>query len=685
MKLTKNQYEAISHIDGNLQIIACAGSGKTEVISRRIAHILQSKSDVNPENIVAFTFTEKAAASLKKRIEKAVGSTVQGMYIGTIHGFCRFLLNRYTNKFNDFKVLDTVKNHLFVTRYAEICGMKSLGLNGTLRASQLFLQCIDKLIDDYDNIDNWLDKHREVLDKYISCLYNHKYIDFSLLIFEALRQIEENAEVELFLSKIKYLVVDEYQDVNDIQEKLIKAIANAGANICVVGDDDQTIYQFRGSNANNMIEFKNHYNNVHQVLLSKNFRSQGAIIDVARTVIQCNINRISKDMISCAESEQSNVCAKGYASVEDEYSGIVKKILILHKKGIPFNQMAILVRKGKHIVSIAKKLESEQIPFNADSSDEFFSGNYFKRFVNTLSVLDTVDKVKLYEQWNDIVERKQFNIGFKFLRNCSRGEHQRLVDIIKGFCDKIEFLNDDLPDLQNRIEDLEGICKILEDYDEIYGDYQLSARISGLLKFLELHAAEEYKYHRFRQIKEEKDEVQLMTIHKSKGLEFHTVFLPRLNKKEFPVTKMGGKKYYTVLGGVFEVNKNKYESDVEDERKLFYVAITRAKINLFISYTLAKQPVSEFVKNASKSSELQINMEDLIYEPKKIKNEVQKKIKNEVQEKIDKEILKKARESLYSYYHTANHFFPGIILEYSDICAQGPEAIIEEAKKLGLI
>ena len=164
MKLTKNQYEAISHIDGNLQIIACAGSGKTEVISRRIAHILQSKSDVNPENIVAFTFTEKAAASLKKRIEKAVGSTVQGMYIGTIHGFCRLLLNRYTNKFNDFKVLDTVKNHLFVTRYAEICGMKSLGLNGTLRASQLFLQCIDKLIDDYDNIDNWLDNHRDVLD-----------------------------------------------------------------------------------------------------------------------------------------------------------------------------------------------------------------------------------------------------------------------------------------------------------------------------------------------------------------------------------------------------------------------------------------------------------------------------------------------------------------------------------------
>ena len=132
MKLTDAQQAAINHIDGHLQIIACAGSGKTEVISRRIAHILQRKVDVKPENIVAFTFTEKAAQSLKSRIESALGRQVPDMYIGTIHGFCKNLLNRHADRFAEFKVLDTVKNHLFITRYADQCGMSALGLKSFL-------------------------------------------------------------------------------------------------------------------------------------------------------------------------------------------------------------------------------------------------------------------------------------------------------------------------------------------------------------------------------------------------------------------------------------------------------------------------------------------------------------------------------------------------------------------------
>lgn len=231
VQLTPEQRKAVSEIDRNLQIIACAGSGKTEVITRRIANILQSKSGIKPENIVAFTFTEKAADSMKKRIAKALDAqdltNIGRMYVGTIHGFCYHLLNKYTEQFREFRILDSVKSHLFVTRYCSECGMSELNLEPYPRNVNLFLQCIDKMIDDYENADTWTQKQRDVLNKYIGCLYSRNYIDFTLMIFEAIRQIESNPEVRDYLSRIKYLVVDEYQDVNDLQEKLIFHIARS--------------------------------------------------------------------------------------------------------------------------------------------------------------------------------------------------------------------------------------------------------------------------------------------------------------------------------------------------------------------------------------------------------------------------------------------------------------------------
>lgn len=611
MELTKAQQEAVAHINGHLQIIACAGSGKTEVISRRIANILCSRSDVLPESIVAFTFTEKAAKSLKNRIEKVLGRNVGGMYIGTIHGFCKQLLSRYTEQFAEYKILDTVKNHLFVNRYAEHCGMRDLQLTPCIRNNSLFLQCIDKLIDDYDQRENWTQLHREVLDKYINCLYSHYYIDFSLLIFEALRQIQENTAVQAYLAGIQYLVVDEYQDVNDLQEKLIASIAGAGANVCVVGDDDQTIYQFRGSSADNMISFAERYPQVCQIQLMENFRCQKSIVDVADHVIRNNERRLAKQMLSGAKAADSMVRAKGYASATEECAAIAKQIEWLHSQSVPYRDIAVLVRKGKHIVTIGKVLEAEGIPCHADSAEDFFTGAYFNRFVETLRILENVDKAALYEQWQDLTNNAQFNKGFKYLRSCTRGGSQHLSDILKGFCEIIGFLDENATDLQKRKDDLCGIQTILDDYDEIYGDYQLSARISGVLKFLGTQAAQEYKYHSFREESPDEDAVQLMTVHKSKGLEFNTVFLPQLNKREFPVSNMGGRKYYHVLGGTFAENKAKYETNIEDERKLFYVAVTRAKQNLFFSYTLESQPISAFVKESAASRYLDIDRKDL--------------------------------------------------------------------------
>ena len=346
VKLTSEQKEAIAEIDRNLQIIACAGSGKTEVITRRIANIIEKKPAIIPGNIVSFTFTEKAADSMKTRIVKALdqssASGIDSMYIGTIHGFCYHLLNKYTDQFRDYKILDTVKSHLFVARYFKECGMSALELEPHPRNIKLFLECIDKMIDDYENADAWTPEQRTVLENYIRCLYEHKYIDFSLMIFETLRQIDENPDVKAFLSEVKYLVVDEYQDVNDLQERLIYQIAASGANICVVGDDDQTIYQFRGSNADNMISFSERYPNVHQVRLEKNFRCAPGIVDIADCVIGHNKRRIPKTMVSGIPEQRSFISAVRYDGKNEQFDSIAGQIQKLHDEGIPFHEIACM-------------------------------------------------------------------------------------------------------------------------------------------------------------------------------------------------------------------------------------------------------------------------------------------------------------------------------------------------------
>jgi len=705
VNMTPEQLEAVFEIDRNLQIIACAGSGKTEVITRRIANILNSKPDVKPENIVAFTFTEKAAESMKRRIENVLGEAssfnLEHMYVGTIHGFCYHLLNKYAGEFREYKILDTVKNHHFVNRYYKDCGMSDLELDLYYRNILVFLECIDKMIDDYENRELWTEKQREALNKYIDCLYSHKYIDFSLMIFETIRQIDDNPAVKEYLSTIKYLIVDEYQDVNDLQEKLIMRFADAGANICVVGDDDQTIYQFRGSNADNMISFSDRYADVHQVKLEKNFRCAPGIVDIADTVIRNNDNRLPKKMVSGVLEKEGIIKADRYGDSVKQFTAIAERIKKLHEQGVPYKEIAILVRKGKTIKAASYQLDNLEIPFETDSAEHFFAGNYFNRFVETIKILADVDKAKLYEQWSDIVEGPPFSAGFRFIRGCARGANLPLSEILRGFCDKIGFLDESAEDFEIRKNDLEGIAKILDDYDEIYGDWQLTGRINGILNFLGMRAAEEYKYQSFKPKDPDLDAVQIMTVHKAKGLEFHTVFLPELVNREFPVSNMGGRKYFHVLGGTFEENKEKYRGDMEDERKLFYVAVTRAKENLCMSYELSLQPVSCFVKEAAQSSYLKINRSDLTYNPKLEREEYTSSYRSSYEKKSREPnpeweeerrqreeywgAVNYARSQLYDYYGTAAHFCPGAGGDLIRIKNMSPDELLFEASKNGLI
>lgn len=615
MELTREQQRAVETIDHNLQLIACAGSGKTEVITRRIAYILKKKPDVRPEHIVAFTFTNKAGNSMKERIQKVLeqdGLTAggaDGMYVGTIHAFCKQLLDRCSEKFRDFQVLDTVKTHLFVHRYGSSCGRERLGLTGGPNDIRLFLECMEKMVDDYDSCVLWTQEQWEVFEQYRTSLYEHGYLDFSLLILETLHAIETEPALQADLKTVRYLVVDEYQDVDDLQEKLIACFARAGANLCVVGDDDQTIYQFRGSNAENMIGFSKRYPDVVQIRLEDNFRCAPEIVDVADTVIRNNGRRLEKRMRAQSASERDACLAQSFYTEGLQYDAIAEEITRRHGQGVPYSEIAILVRKGKCIDSIGEYLRRGGIPYYTDSAKQFFEGNYFHRLVQTLSILHDVDKPALAACWSGCAEGERLNAGFRYLRKIARsgGDSRRcpLSQVLREFAEKIQFLDGEAPDWAVRSDDLEGVCTILDDYDTIYGDQQLSARIAGVLRFLETRAAEEYKYHNFQQANTAPDAVQLMTVHKSKGLEFDTVFLPNLQKGEFPGRRQGGRKYWHVLGGRFEENKDQYASDIDDERKLFYVAVTRAKRKLYLFGTQEK-PLSKFVAEAAQSSALSL-------------------------------------------------------------------------------
>lgn len=677
MQLTPAQQAAVKEISHHLQIIACAGSGKTEVISRRIAFILQYNPACKPENIVAFTFTNKAAKSMKERIFHNLTDSenlyayedLDSMIVSTIHSFCFHLLQNYCPEYQNVQLLDTVKSHLFIERYSNDCGLPDLGLKPHSQGIRLFLDCTSKMADDYENRYSWSEEQRIAFDKYRDCLRKHGFLDFTLLIFETLQQLQSVPAMMNALRQIHYLVVDEYQDIDDMQERLIHTIALAGANICVVGDDDQTIYQFRGSNADNMISFVDRYPGTVQIRLEKNFRCAPAIVDVADKVIRGNQNRLAKQMISAAEVGNGHVEALGFSSQDEEFADIANRIASLHQSGTAYSDIAILVRKGKFVKSVCSALDQHSIPYTADCAEYFFAGKYFPKFLETLNIITDIDKAKLYDCWKGLIDDSTFASGFKYLRSVARsgGDAKRypLNAVLNHFLTQIGFLP---TDDRIKTDAASAIELILRDYDTVYGDWQLTARINGLLQFLNHDAAEEYKYHAFN-TKEASDSVQVMTVHKAKGLEFDTVFIPELESREFPVLNQGGQKYWHILGGTFEKRKDRYQSNIDDERKLFYVAVTRAKKELYLCYQHSKNRVSEFVKEAANSMYLLYDPDDFNYEDYE-----------------GASLSQEARRLVMDYYGTAMH--SGMFAAGGDLVAaqqMSDAQIVAEARKLGLL
>ena len=400
MKFTDAQRDAIGWPPGNLQLIACAGSGKTEVVAQRVAALLKTGASTGmaPRNIVAFTFTERAAAELKDRIVTRVAEVVgevngmAEMYVGTIHGFCLDLLKTEVPEFLKFGVLDDIQQVLFVNRHSKQTGLTA--------STDLMGNVLRRFIDTKHYIDalNILREARlneaklrgcsvvSGLKAYQQQLADRRYLDYSAIMLEAVKAIAGVAELKARLGdRIRHVIVDEYQDVNPIQECVVNLLSQAGANICVVGDDDQTIYQWRGGDISNIITFEKRYAAVKPIRLQENFRSSEGIVETARAFIAQNVERLPKAMIPTKAQayEPGDICALSFNTPDAEAAFIAKTIKDLHgvafaedgkERGLAYSDFAILLRSVKaNGEPIARALRDAGIPSVVVGMNDLFS------------------------------------------------------------------------------------------------------------------------------------------------------------------------------------------------------------------------------------------------------------------------------------------------------------------------
>lgn len=653
MEYTPNQTAAMNHLDGNLQIIACAGSGKTQVISQRIVNILREKAPegVTPANIVAFTFTEKAAGELKNRIHNLcrgqLGSEfgLAEMYVGTIHGFCLDLLQTYQPKYLKYSVLSDVQQRLLIDRHTKESGFKSLStLDGKplkqFVDSKLY-QKILSIVREAHIDEAALGAHsiRDALEKYHALLDKKGYLDYSRIIYEAVTILAVNEELQAKIAeRIKYLIVDEYQDVNPLQECLIKQLHDLGAQLCVVGDDDQTIYQWNGSDINNILSFAKRYSSVRQISLAENFRSSKGVVETAKNVVERNSERLPKTMISKEKQPfaHGDMLCQRFADPETEAGWIVGKIREL--EGVPFTEKnitrglawsdcAILVRSVKNSAApILQALRAANIPYIVKGMAGLFDTAEVQAATGIFSYLvGEINRDALASLWmtaNLGITQGKIALAIDMLdqrKGSWAGEWRKSVYSLQktylAFLEAIGLREEAIPDdggghrSHGEIVyyNLGKFSQLISDYETINFNLDPDSLYKYFAGFLHHQAADYYPEGWEGAGYAVPNAVQIMTVHQAKGMEFPVVFIPNLLKNRFPSKKQGGRKWSHVIPQAAVVGAARFDGCEEDERRLFYVALTRSKKYLYCSWApeapnglYAKE--SQFVREVTSST-----------------------------------------------------------------------------------
>jgi DNA helicase-2/ATP-dependent DNA helicase PcrA len=630
---TDAQAEAIACLDDPVQIIACAGSGKTQVISQRIAAIL-ARPDVQPRNVVAFTFTEKAAAELKERVlsivERELGDLtgLAEMYIGTMHGYCLDLLQRLVPDKFKFSVLTDITAQLFVDRYSAKSGLTTCPTTakpGVLRRylnSKLYLQVLSVMREDQIDYSRVPAGVIDSFEKYMTMINDHSLFDYTQIIRSAVDYLEGDPyEDDDFVrvqdhirDDIRYVVVDEYQDVNPLQERLVRGLVRYGANLCVVGDDDQTIYQWRGSQVSNIIRFADRYAGVRQIRLDDNFRSSRGVVELGRSVAERIPvgNRLAREMVAAGHQtwDRGDLLALTFDDPDAEAAWIVDRIEHLRgvafrdgpdsqPRGLSWSDCAVLFRSvAKDSGPLVEELRRRGIPFVVKGLNRLFDSPEIQAVVGMFRfVVGEIDADELRSLWDAaalLPSGADWAKAVRLLqtgRDFGAGRRHAVYNIQRLYLDFLEALDmreDTLPGDRTRGElvfyQLGKFSQAISDYEQIHFTTEPKAKYEGFAKWLEFQAPGYYADADADVGYATPDAVTIATVHQSKGLQWPVVFLPALRRNRFPSKVMGGVTLRHVIPDEAIDDPARYRGTVEDETRLLYVAVTRAQKYLYATF-----------------------------------------------------------------------------------------------------
>ena len=599
-KLNDKQKEAASQIDGSILILAGAGSGKTRTITYRIAHMIENVG-ISPYSILAVTFTNKAAKEMRERVEELVGDVAKACTISTFHSFGMRLLRMYANKVGynpNFTIYDTDDQKRIVKA---ILKGQNLSINGVKLTEKDLVSMISKIKEQIKTLDEYSVMNKqivEVYDKYNRALLESNAMDFSDILLNTYKLLQKPEILEKVQNKYKYIMIDEYQDTNNLQYKIIDLIARKSSNLCVVGDENQSIYGFRGANILNILNFENNYNNAKIIKLEENYRSTTTILDAANELIKNN--KSSKDKKLWTQNGKGDLIkVLACDNARDEVSRIIEIIKENHQNGIPYRDMTILYRTNAQSRVFEEGLLRYSIPHKVFGGISFYSRAEIKDIIAYLSIIvNPQDELNLQRIIN-VPKRKVGEKGIEKIIAYARENNLNLLEvlshikeisgltvvgkekllemydiikelkdlaytetasyIVQTLIDKIKYIDyikENYSDAEARIENIDEFKNSILELENVVGEL----RLNEYLENVSLISATD-------DLEEKSDYVKLMTIHNSKGLEFPIVFLVGFENEIFPGTR-----------AMFD------EKEMEEERRLCYVALTRAEKKLYLSH-----------------------------------------------------------------------------------------------------
>jgi DNA helicase-2/ATP-dependent DNA helicase PcrA len=653
MPFTSDQLRAINHLKGNLQLIACAGSGKTEVVARRIVNLLKpgEETSVLPFNIVAFTFTDRAAAELKDRIvtraTEALGAItgIAEMYVGTIHGYCLHLLHTYLFEFLKYSVLTDVQTRLLVSRNSTKSGLSGVEIiSGPSTGQKLtrgpqdvkvFLDALNVIREDDVQFAKLPKGLNDAFEHYEELLDRHRYLDYSRIMVETLAALCDRSDPirvrfqETVASDLKHLVVDEYQDVNPLQEALIRRLHELGATVCVVGDDDQTIYQWRGSEIRNILEFSKRYPKVTDVTIAENFRSSAGVVDTAKLIAEINRNRLPKKMAAGGHQKfnRGDMLALSFKNPGEEAKWMAEHILALQgspfvdepgaePRGLSWSDCAVLLRSVRRSGdAITAAFKDAGIPYVISGLSNLFDAAEVQAAAILFSyIVGEVGDADVKAAWrsaNLALNDADLSAGLVVLdkaRSWKKGERWGAYNIQRtylSFLEAVNFREDRVPPTKTRAargeivySNLGKFSQLISDFEQIYFQSEPQEKYNSFVWWLTKQAPNIYEEGGEDVGFAQPDAVQVMTVHQAKGMEWPAVFVPALQKNRFPSTAGGkGRSKWHILPRAAVPDAARYDGSVEDERRLFYVALTRSK--KFLYCTFAPTPKNQLYQQPS--------------------------------------------------------------------------------------